>query len=158
MIKQFVLGLKKPEKIQNLTHHSFASAKSFGIIINISDIDAAVAEAIKAELVHAEKEVTMLKYVDKSSEAEDTFSPKEISILGKINSDFVLHFLDQKFDFLIVLDQTCEASFEYIIKKAKSDYKVGITDNALYQLVVKSGSLDSLAVDIMKYLKMIQYE
>lgn len=157
MIKQLILGLYKPEKNKTIQHHSYDSAQSFGIISDDDHISSESLEEIVNWLKADGKTVHLIKYSQASD--EDRFSNKDISVFGKIKHPQVFNFISKKFDFLLCLTLRLDASIAFLIKKSKTDYRVGLIESpSLFHLTIRPSDKQNFQKELMKYLKMIRHE
>lgn len=89
-----------------------------------------------------------------------TFTKKDVTIMGSIQSDELLYFTKQKYDFLLCLDHTGNPIIKYLLSKTEAQHRIGFHHSEfedMLDMMILLGEDDSPSEEILKYVKMIRH-
>lgn len=163
MIKKALLNRlsKKVEKSGEPT--SYSSALSFGIVglYELSDQIESLAKAFQGE----GKSCRTIYFVTKPNKKENyptnTFTPKDITLSGAIQSVELQYFTKQAYDFLICLDPSGSKFMKYLLSKTVSGHKVGLFHanfKAHLDMMLMPKEIENASAELIKYVKMIRHD
>ena len=159
-------GLKKDRYLPSA--FSYSNLRKIGVIFTVDDLKKH--EAIKEFIKKFESdgiEVKTLTYKPKDKQnfefLFDFFEDKDISTFAKINSPYMLGFLDQKFDYLFCLDDELNLYMQYLLVYSNASIRIGSLQEeeqhkAYFELMVKAsqtGNIQSLTKEIIHYIRKI---
>lgn len=128
---------------------SFEQAQSVGILFDATDLETRnIVLEYADQLRDSGKRVKRLGFFD--SKLEDTnftfkyFNLKNLDWAGRPGGELVQNFVQQPFDWLLVLSTTTKPYFEYISTMSKATLRVGpVSENTFsYDIMIDTGSAD----------------
>jgi len=142
---------------------SYQHAKTFGII-GLNESSNQVEELTRA-LEKDGKSVRIICFVPRPNKKETypptSFTSKDITLSGTIQSVELLYFTKQSYDFLLCLDPSGSKFIKYVLAKTVASHKVGLFHanfNAHLDMMIKPKNQDNAPAELMKYVKMIRHE
>lgn len=88
-----------------------------------------------------------------------SFTAKDISITGVINSGELLYFTKQTYDFLICIDPTGNEYVKYLLSKTQAKHRIGLYHASFadqLDMMIKPIKSEEAVEELMKYVKMIK--
>ena len=142
---------------------SFDRANSVGILSIYENFDQL--KELTLELEQLGKSPRIATLITKPKKNTDypkhTFTTKDISITGTIQSDELLYFTKQKFDFLLCLDDSGNKILKYILSKTNAQHRIGFYNpnyEGILNMLIKLNPEVSPVSQMIKYMKMIKHD
>lgn len=165
MLHQEILKFRAKRNIKNRKAQSgltYNTSKSIGIIANVKENKSEWFLALSDSLRTDQKDVKFIGICNDAKKRinfseSNVFSSADIGILGRINNPSLLNFINQSWDFLIVIDHSSDVTIRYISSVCRAGYIIGVQDkqNDLYDLQIKSELTEEL-YEVIKYIKRIK--
>lgn len=131
----------------------YRQAKSVGILFTMNNLDDY--EAIRnfeTKLKKDGKEVKVLSYLPKNVENfhfhYDIFSHTDYSATGEVKAANISSFIEQRFDYLICLDNNPNLYIDYILATSAARFRIGNyreNKEPLYELMLRLNGPDSVS-------------
>lgn len=140
---------------------TYREAKAIGIVFTMHNLDDYEAiRQFEKKLKQDGKAVTVLCYLPKNVENfhfhYDIFSHTDFSATGNVKAGNIQEFIQQKFDYLICLDETPNLYIEYIMAASAARFRIGNygeDKEALFELMIRQNGTDSVS----NLIKQIQH-
>ncbi len=146
-------------------NQAYGTASTAGIIFSTEDLKKhRLVKGFKKQLEQDGKKVNVLTYLPKGHQnfefMFDFFTIKELNFWGIFNSEAVVRFASQPFDYLFYLDQEGTPLIRNILAMSKAKCRIGSYEegNASFcEMMVQAsnGSLQSLLDEMYKYTKQL---
>lgn len=154
MIKTRILQMNTQSSIKKREPRSpvgYRTSSQIGIVFSTEDLEKhkAIKSFIK-KLEEEGKQVQVLAYLGKGKENHeflfDFFGDDALNFWGKVTSEQVTQFVDNKFDFVFHLDSYSNVIIDNLLANSKSLCRIGIQGSAehqnskLYEVLVKTAN------------------
>jgi hypothetical protein len=142
---------------------NYDKAKKVGILVTFYDHEKqhAVDEFID-HLVADKKEVTVMCYDRRRARNKIfgylQFTRQNISMLGKIKSEYMIDFVNNDFDYLFHLDLESNEIMNKILALSQAKCRIGVDieeQRPFFELMVKADTLNQASNLMLRYVKMV---
>jgi hypothetical protein len=165
MIKKLLIGkLGRKSKKEATGPVSFREVRTIGILAEWGAQTVQVRE-LTEWLEREQKVVKLLFFVAKPDKKEtypqNTFSRKNITLMGTIRSEEVSYFCHQHFDYVLCLDPTGNQFMGYVLAKVNAKHKIGYYHENFsnhLDMMLKPNPAEKAHHDLFRYLKMIRHD
>jgi len=163
MIKKALLNRLSKKVEKSGEPISYARATTFGIV-GLHEMSRQMEELSRA-FQDDGKSCRVLYFVPKPNKKEtyptNTFTPKDITLSGTLQSVELQYFTKQAYDFLLCLDPSGSKFMKYLLSKTASGHKIGLFHGnfkAHLDMMIKPKEMEKASAELMKYVKMIRHD
>ncbi len=155
-------SLLKKSQVKRQTVN-YTDAFRIGVLVTLHDHEKQhTVDGFIDRLIADHKEVQVLCYDKRRARNKIfgylQFTSKDISLWGKFNTEHVIDFINNDFDYLMHLDVESDEILDKILCLSRSKCRVGRDQEAhraFYELMVKATSLEEMCDMILHYVKIV---
>lgn len=151
---------KNPIKRQTV---NYKNAFRIGILVTLYDHEKQhTVDNFIDRLVADNKEIQVLCYDRRRARNKIfgylQFTSKDISLWGRFQTEHLIDFINNDFDYLMHLDMESDVILDKILCLSRSKCRIGCDNEAhrdFYELMVKADSMEAMCDMMLHYIKMV---